>query len=351
MVVVTLESTCMIAPDDTSIAINGMTSTKHPLLIENTHSRLMEQSVVSASMLQNHRRTLSPDKLLFLKVPESTMESLVELQRHKVPQHPQSPVVSTPEIRLDGEAVSRKRAVSPAEDHYQEAAPEGPPPLKKTRLVLHLSSPVRRTVRFELIEEDDDADQEQNLFATDNTTGNSNGNGKDKQGTIKTHVRLFERVEAEDIANLWWSGEEMFEIMTREKSAISVMSYCCQHYTTQVLCLMKIARGKTYMPGMATSESSAPLWVANSPARGLEKDIVQGFKQRKRQVIRKVLESQRVLKSGRHEITGEDVSADMQSRLLSNQYQKWSDPMVRFAQVLAEGDAQAVVDNATAVAL
>lgn len=356
MVVVTLESpavtsACMIAPDDTS-------GNKHPLLIENSHSRTMEhKSVVSSSMLQNHRRTLSPDKVLFLKVPSSeptTLELSLELrQLHKVsPQHqqPSSPV-STPEMSQEREAASRKRAVSPAEEDRQEAAAsaEGPP-VKKARLVLHLSAPtsttpVRRTVRFELIEEVIDVDGD----ATDSGSVNS-ANCKDEQGTVKTHVRLFERVEAEDIANLWWSGEEMFEIMTREKSAISVMSYCCQHYTTQVLCLMKIARGKTYMPGNATTESPAPLWVANSPARGLEKDIVQGFKQRKRQVIRKVLESQAVLKSGRHEVTGEDVSPEMQSRLLSNQYQKWSDPMVRFAQVLAEGDAQAVVDNAAAAA-
>lgn len=205
-------------------------------------------------------------------------------------------------------------------------------PLKKARLIVVAAAPaaVRRTVHFEELQ-------------GESVVG-------EKSATIKTHIRIYERIEACDVANIWWSGEEMWEIMNREKSAISVMSYCCGHYTSEVLNLMRMARDRSSIPGMATTESSSPLWVASSPVRGLERDIVQGFKQRKRQVIRKVLESQRVLKTGRHHETGEQTPLELQSQLLSTQYKKWSHPMVRFAQVLAEGDAQVVIDSDPATA-
>lgn len=275
-----------------------------------TTTLVNEQCVVSKSMLGRHRRTLSPDKILFLKVP----------------------TVPTPPIDGERNPANIPRAVISLEDmNRKREAVEQPrvnaPPLKKARLIV-LSSPslpIRRTVRFE-------------------------PQDSSKSGPVKTQVRFFERVEACDVANIWWSGEEMLEIMNREKSAVSVMSYCCDHYTSEVLNLMKIARNKDSLPGMANAESSSPVWVASSPARGLERDIVQGFKQRKRQVIKKVLESQRVLKSGRHHETGEEAPPELLTQLLSNQYQKWSHPMVRFAQVLAEGDAQVVINNAVAAA-
>ena len=114
--------------------------------------------------------------------------------------------------------------------------------------------------------------------------------------------------------------------------------------------MLRLARDETCLVGMATATSDSPVWVANSPARGLERDIVQGFKQRKRRVVRKVLQSQQDLKTARHDVTGELATADQKTRLLSKQYQKWSHPMVRFAQLIAEGDAQAVIlDNANAL--
>ncbi|CAB9519516.1 expressed unknown protein [Seminavis robusta] len=163
---------------------------------------------------------------------------------------------------------------------------------------------------------------------------------------VKTRVRVFNRVEASETPDCWWSPSEMGEIQAREKSAVSVMSFCCEHYTSQVLSVLKEAHNTIKgMDSDSTVASPESVWVANSPARGLERDIVQGFKQRKRKVIRKVLESQRVLQQGRHCETGEAPPLEVQSNILSTQYRRWSYPMTRFAQVLAEGDAQVVVDN------
>lgn len=204
----------------------------------------------------------------------------------------------------------RKRCVSPSDDdEVRDAAEEcsEEPRRKKARVI------VKRKVSFELA---------------------------DDKIAIKTYIKVFDRVDAESIADLWWTGDEMLEISRREKSASAVMSYCCDHYSAQVLSVLKIARG------MAIEDVTAPLWVASSPARGLEKEIVQGFRARKKQVIQKVLESQRMLKLGHLYDTGELASPDVMSRLISNQYQKWSQPMIRFAQVLAEGDAQAVLEGA-----
>jgi len=278
VVVTTLEST--------QIQHMNASETVHltlPLVSENNQSS-EQQCVVS---LRKHRRTLSPDKVLFLQRPPAEAK----------------------------EELSRKR---PALQDHQV-------PLKKARLIVFAPIPLAgvavapRTVHFEL-------DHRENQTAV-----------------IQTRVRFFDRVEDCNVANVWWSGHEMLGIISREKSAIHVMSFCCDHYTNEVLNVMKMARDKTCVAGTATSSG---IWVANSPARGLERDIVQGFKQRKRQVIRKVLQSQRVLKTGRHHVTGQHAPPELQSQVLSTQYQKWCHPMVRFAQVLAEGDAQAVIDNA-----
>lgn len=276
MVVVTLETTTTSfqRPPDGSKA-----------LTDKKKAPVNEQSVVSKDVLRRHRRTRSPDKILFLKVRE---------------------VAALPPL----EQCSHKRPALESRDNHTT---------KKARVVL-VAAP-RRRVHFQLI-----------------------------AGVVKTTVRVFDRVETCDVASIWWSGNEMMEIVSRERSAVSVMSFCCDHYASEVLNLMKLARDKTSIPGMATMESSSPVWVANSLARGLERDIVQGFKQRKRQVIRKVLESQRVLKLGRHDVAGELAPPELHSRLLSTQYQRWSHPMVRFAQVLAEGDAQVVIDNASVAA-
>lgn len=286
-----------------------------------------DQCVVSESMLRSrsHRRTNSPpDMLLFLKMPEPPVRVTP----------PQSPKFGQEEEKES--EVSRKRPAS--EESAEERTPEetsriSHPPSKKARLVL-LSAPpaaiaVRRSVHFSLPE----------------------GDGNNAFPSVKTYVRYFDRVDAADVANIWWSGREMLEIQSREKSAIGVMSFCCDNYSEQVLNVLKLARDKTCLVGRAAIASEAPLWVANSPARGLERDIVQGFKQRKRHVVRKVLQSQHDLQTVRHDVTGELATADQKTRLLSHQYQKWSHPMVRFAQVMAEGDAQAVILNNDGVVL
>lgn len=305
MVVVTVESIATknaTKAHDLSFKLN---------LVSEDESSAQTLCVVSKTMLRSHRRTLSPDKVLFLKAPgHITPPSMEQKQTRDVSSFADRKRPALEEPRISAPPVKRARLIvlAPVPPAAGAAAP----------------LPVRRTVHFEL---------------------------QDKETTVvKTHVRFFERVDSCDVANLWWSGEEMLGIMSREKSAISVMSFCCDHYTSEVLNLMKIARDKTSLPGNATSESSSPVWVASSPARGLERDIVQGFKQRKRQVIRKVLESQRLLKMGRHQETGESAPAELQSQVLSTQYRKWSQPMARFAQVLAEGDAQVVIDNTAAAA-
>lgn len=261
--------------------------------------------------LRIQQPTLSPDKVLFLQEPPAAYEATEEL--------------------------SRKRLALPVED--QQAAPH-----KKARLIVVAPIPpvdisttvAATTVAVAAVAAAPPQKRIRSVhFEIDHLDNNT--------AVIQTKVFFFDRVEERNVANVWWSGHEMLDIMSREKSAVSVMSFCCDHYTNEVLNVMKAARDKTHSVGTATSSS---IWVANSPARGLERDIVQGFKQRKRQVIRKVLQSQRVLKAGRHHVTGQQAPPELRSQVLSTQYQKWCHPMVRFAQVLAEGDAQAVIDNA-----
>ena len=324
----TVTATSVLVPDTSATLAEGATKST-AAHAATTALPTQDQCVVSESMLRSrsHRRTNSPpDMLLFLKMPEPPVRVTP----------PQSPKIGEEERQP---SVSRKRPASEqsgvAKSTSEETAQVAPPPSKKARLVI-LSDPpaaiaavVRRNVHFALQEQDDNA----------------------SSSAVQTSVRYFDRVEASDVSNIWWSGREMLEIQSREKTAIGVMSFCCDNYTAQVLNVLKLARDKTCLVGMAVATSDSPLWVANSPARGLERDIVQGFKQRKRQVVRKVLQSQHDLKTVRHDVTGELATPDQKTRLLSHQYQKWSHPMLRFAQVMAEGDARAVVLNNNAVVL
>jgi len=288
-----------------------------------------EHCVISDSMMKKHRRTNSPDAILFLKVPDT----LVGVD----PATTDNSSSSTSQDRNDSLSARKQSArfcpFSASEDRdthsdSQEGnASEVEEPITKRARLVNLSAdpvapakPVRRAVHFDPQEKD--------------------------SSVAESCVYYYDKVEPTDISTIWWSGEEMLEIQTREKSAIGVMSFCCDHYADQVLELMKLARDESCGAGMATMVSDSPVWVANSSARGLEKDIVQGFKQRKRKVVRKVLQTQESLKAVRHEITGQLATAEQRSRLLSAHYEKWSKPMLRFAQVLAEGDAQVVLDYA-----
>lgn len=305
MVVVTLESTNIHQSEKNA---NEAVPQTLPLFSESLQSS-KQQCVVS---LQIHQPTLNPEQVLFLQAP---------------------PTVPAEEER------PRKRPAPPTED--QTLSSQNSP--KKARLIVVApiapadvaTTVAATTVAAALVAAPRKRAIRSVHFEIDHLDNNT--------AVIQTKVRFFDRVEECNVANVWWSGHEMLDIMSREKSAVNVMSFCCDHYTNEVLNVMKAARDKTHSVGTATSSS---IWVANSPARGLERDIVQGFKQRKRQVIRKVLQSQRVLKAGRHHVTGQQAPPELRSQVLSTQYQKWCHPMVRFAQVLAEGDAQAVIDHA-----
>jgi hypothetical protein len=286
--------------------------------------------VGAESTIREVTTLISPRRIMLVNPPTIRPGQIIVLRRPTVPLIGASPVQQTTSPKeqpvrkkrsaADMEGGSTATACPNEKAHFVLLAPLGPP-----------GAP-RREVHFEL----EDA--------------------ADGSVLIKTHVRVFDRVDDADVANIWWSASEMGEIQAREKSAVFVMSYCCEHYASQVLRILQTARTESLHPdegghqdetASAATATASPesVWVANSPARGLERDIVAGFKKRKRQVIRKVLESQRVLQTGRHKVTGEIPSLDMQSQLLSVQYHKWSHPMVRFAQVLADGDAQVVVDN------
>lgn len=285
MVIVTLETTV------TPVELKPT----HPedAVVEKTAATEEESAVISRAMIAK----LPSEKLylLNLKVPEEAFTATPSRKRHR----------STNEEEVRDQPESH-HGVYLHRHHGEGKKSEETPHLKKARVVVK----IKRAVRFELDED---------------------------KVKIKTHVRFIDPVESDLIAELWWNKEEILEISRREKSASAVMSYCCDHYTNQVLSLMKIARG------IATEDTAtAPVWVASSPARGLEKEIVRGFRARKKQVIQKVLESQRVLKFGGN---GGKATPEMVSRLISDQYQRWSQPMLRFAQVLANGDAQAVLEG------
>jgi hypothetical protein len=155
-----------------------------------------------------------------------------------------------------------------------------------------------------------------------------------------------------DDITLWFSPNELYFIRVREAKIIKE-ARCSDEYIDQVSCLLELACA-TIQPAnelklnnegsdedsFASDASSieAPMWISNSPARGLEREMLPCFRQRRKEAIRSFLKSQMALQSWRCP-EGRGFSPDFQQRALSEYYQKLSRPAAYLAQLLGEGDA------------
>ena len=81
--------------------------------------------------------------------------------------------------------------------------------------------------------------------------------------------------------------------------------------------------------------------LADSPLRGLEREMTPCFRQRKKHVVANVLQSQKALLAWK---SNNAKDAHKGAQVLANHYRKLALPASKFAQLLAQGDAQVVAN-------
>lgn len=193
-----------------------------------------------------------------------------------------------------------------------------------------------------------------------NTTGVTDGivieSDEDLLGVVGVDYYL-EINNVLDKSSLWFSADELYEIRLREAEVVK-SHRLNQYYTEQIAVVLSEAvrsiRKKTASTTASTSAaSSLPLFkdsaefLANSPARGLECQVVPCMRQRRHQVRTTFLKSQASLR--RWTAPNDDATSSaitkritpaLQQQALSEHYQQLSRPSQRVAQLLGEGDAR-----------
>lgn len=160
----------------------------------------------------------------------------------------------------------------------------------------------------------------------------------DENDCVKTHVRRIRRSQDilakrdEDAVNkLWWSKEELDEILEREQNVFEVFSKCCSTYVDNVLKLWEQCEAAKQTEGGRPSRTEMEK-IANAPARGMENDVVVSYVAGSRQ---KAIQS--VIKTQRSMAREED---DVRTTTMRRRYRHHSRAALEFAKNLANGDAR-----------
>ena len=151
-------------------------------------------------------------------------------------------------------------------------------------------------------------------------------------------VRTFSRVEPEEAPFVWYSASEFFHSRRCDAYWINFYTHCDDTYRQELIKVLGAACGKL-------APTPEPLMVlSSSPARGLEREMTPCFRQRKKQVVGNVLQSQAALQA--YKETNKTATNDHKSaEILARHYRKLALPAARFARLLAQGDAAAAADG------
>ena len=150
------------------------------------------------------------------------------------------------------------------------------------------------------------------------------------------HASQLPPIDALILDALWFSHEDLFQIRMREGGVIKVHKFC-DYYIHQMTCLLGVACG-----ACEESDDCTPqLFVAQSPARGLEKEVLPCVRHRRKEVIQTLLRAQRALQKHPQKFTPE-----FQQTALSQHYIRLARPSSRLAQLIAQGDELALQSEA-----
>jgi hypothetical protein len=203
----------------------------------------------------------------------------------------------------------------PLEDMAQE---EGPLTKKPRRDNRH-----GKRVHFSQVPDDDDDDE-----------------GSMRAPVVQLH--LVPLVDDADMAAVWYSPEELHHSRRCDARWVRCYQSYCDMYKQQLFRVLGTACGKQ----SHSTEMNAS--VADSPIRGLERDMTPCFRLRKKQVVHNVLASQSALvawNQKQNQNTKESHMMRLQGeQVLALHYHKLALPAMRFARLLAEGDAHVVAN-------
>lgn len=141
-------------------------------------------------------------------------------------------------------------------------------------------------------------------------------------------TRTVSRVEAIDAPYVWYSAAEFHHSRRCDAHWVNFYNHCDDSYKQELFQVLGAACGK-----LATAE--APLAaLCDSACRGLEREMTPCFRQRKKQVVGNVLQSQSALLA-----YNKSSNTDKGAEVLAAHYRKLALPATRFARLLAHGDA------------
>lgn len=152
----------------------------------------------------------------------------------------------------------------------------------------------------------------------------------------KHHASSLTPLDASVISALWFSPEDLQQIRFREANVIKIHKFC-DYYLHQMTCLLGVACGACED---IIDDVTPQLFVASSPARGLEKEVLPCVRHRRKEVIQTLLRSQRALQKHPQKFT-----LEFQQTALSQHYTRLARPATRLAQLIAQGDRMALQEE------
>lgn len=145
----------------------------------------------------------------------------------------------------------------------------------------------------------------------------------DEKNRVKRHVR---KIKKNGEQGLWWSQDELEQIMEREQNVFEVFSKCCTSYVDSVLKLWDQCETEQGPTAMEVEK------LANAPARGMENDVVVSFVPGSRdKAVQSVMNTQRAMSR---------CTLDVRTSTMRRRYTKLSKTSAEFAKIIAEGDAR-----------
>ena len=181
---------------------------------------------------------------------------------------------------------------------------------------------------------------------------------------VTTEIRIVPRVAEEDIPQVWFSHDDFQYTRYHDAQWIHYYRHLDdyhphimdtevenheqlkeQHgphftYKQDLLQVLGAACGK-HLSASDDGVEAATFALADSAMRGLEREMSPCFRQRKKQVVANVLTSQQALVQWRNNNSKLDAKAAYKytAKILGTHYRKLAQPACTFAQLLGQGDA------------
>ena len=215
----------------------------------------------------------------------------------------------------------------------------------------------KKAVRFDLFQNTSASTQfvllaEEPQDTSWDTNNHKNARCEDDNAELQDTSTVLDR------SLLWFSPEDLYDIRLREANVVKIRRFC-DDYLQEVASLLGSAISTAGANKPTASPSSVPTivpppaaveqhsdYLASSPARGLESQIMPCMRQRRKQVVTTFLKSQTSLSHYQRQEGGRSFPTDLRQRALSEHYQRLARPAQLVAQWLAAGDARVVVVEA-----